>query len=133
MRCVIVTPESTVRDAEADFVAVTLFDGELGIAPNHTPLIGRLGYGELRVRLADALERYYVEGGLLEVVGNVVSVLTERAVPAAQLDEAVARQQLLAVQERRALTPEQLTLRDKVSAQSRAQLRVARRAKAQQP
>ncbi len=133
MRCVIVTPESTVRDAEADFVAVTLFDGELGIAPNHTPLIGRLGYGELRVRLADALERYYVEGGLVEVVGNVVSVLTERAVPAAQLDEAVARQQLLAVQERRALTPEQLTLRDKVSAQSRAQLRVARRAKAQQP
>ncbi len=133
MRCVIVTPESTVRDAEADFVAVTLFDGELGIAPNHTPLIGRLGYGELRVRLADALERYYVEGGLLEVVGNVVSVLTERAVPAAQIDEAVARQQLLAVQERRALTPEQLTLRDKVSAQSRAQLRVARRAKAQQP
>ena len=106
MRCVIVTPEKTVRDAQADFVAAPLFDGELGIAPNHTPLIGRLGYGELRVNLGGSVERYYVEGGLLEVLNDVVSILTEKALPAAEIDEAVARERLLAAQERRALTPE---------------------------
>ena len=133
MRCVIITPEKTVRDASADFVAVTLFDGELGIAPKHTPLVGRLGYGELRVSLSDSIESYYVEGGLVEVVSDVVCILTERAVPAAQIDQSVARQQLLAAQERRALTPEQIAVREKISSQSRAQLRVARRArKAQQ-
>jgi len=133
MRCVIITPERTVLDASAEFVAVTLFDGELGIAPSHTPLVGRLGYGQLRVRVSDSVESYYVEGGLVEVVNDVVCILTERAVAAAQIDEAVARQQLLAAQERRALTPEQIALREKISSQSRAQLRIARRArKAQQ-
>ena len=49
-QCIVVTPEQTVRETPADFVAVTLFDGEIGIGPGHTPLIGRLGYGEMRIR-----------------------------------------------------------------------------------
>ena len=50
LTCIVVTPEQTVRETPADFVAVTLFDGEIGIGPGHTPLIGRLGYGEMRIR-----------------------------------------------------------------------------------
>ena len=53
LRVVVVTPESTVVEASADFVALPLVDGEYGIAPKHSPMIGRLGYGELRIRSGD--------------------------------------------------------------------------------
>ena len=82
MQCILVTPERTVRDEEADFVALTLFDGEIGIGPGHTPMIGRLGYGEMRIVRDKQTVRYYVEGGFVEVAEDVVSVLAGRAVPA---------------------------------------------------
>jgi F-type H+-transporting ATPase subunit epsilon len=129
LRCTIVTPEQTVRDSPAEFVAVTLFDGELGIAPGHAPLVGRLGYGEMRITIDGRIERYYVEGGFVEVVGDVVSVLTTRAVPAERIDEAVAQEQLEAAQSRGAKTPELVEIRDRAAAQGRAQVRVARRAR----
>ena len=57
LKCIVVTPESMVLDQAADFVALPLFDGELGIAPLHTPLIGRLGFGERLGRVKDFLGR----------------------------------------------------------------------------
>jgi len=128
MQCILVTPEQTVRDVPADFVAVPLFDGELGIAPGHSPMIGRLGCGELRIRRADQTDRFYVEGGFVEVIDQTVSVLTGRAMPAERLDEGLARGQLLEARSLSATTPESMAERDRAVARSRAQLRVARRA-----
>ena len=48
LQCVVVTPERAVLDEPADFVVLPLYDGELGVLPGRAPLIGRLGYGELR-------------------------------------------------------------------------------------
>ena len=127
MQCIVVTPERTVYDQPAEFVALTLFDGEIGIAPGHAPMIGRLGYGEMRIgRDADA-DRYYVEGGFVEVLGDVVTVLTQRAVPAGEIDAAVAQEQLQSAQSRRVATAEAVAVRDRAVAQARAQLRVAGR------
>lgn len=128
LRCVIVTPETTVLDESADFVALPLFDGELGVAYNHSPLVGRLGYGELRIRQGSQIRRYYVDGGFAEVVGNVVSVLTERAIPAESLDVQAISSQLEANRQRPANTPELMEIRDRLVAQNRAQLRLARKA-----
>ena len=126
LQCTVVTPERTIYDQTAEFVAMTLYDGEIGIAAGHTPLIGRLGYGEMRVRReGQQVDRYYVEGGFVEVLDDVVSVLTQRAIPAAEIDTAVAREQLLSAQSRRAATPEAAAVRDRAVAQSRAQLHVA--------
>ncbi len=126
LQCTVVTPERTIYDQTAEFVALTLYDGEIGIAAGHTPLIGRLGYGEMRVRReGQQVDRYYVEGGFVEVLDDVVSVLTQRAIPAAEIDTAVAREQLLSAQSRRAATPEAAAVRDRAVAQSRAQLHVA--------
>lgn len=127
LQCIVVTPEQTLRDSPADFVAVPLYDGELGIAPGHSPMIGRLGPGELRISNGDQTARYYVEGGFVEVVGNVVSVLTSRAMPAELLDAAVAREQLQSARARTATSPDTMLARDKAVAQARARLRVARR------
>jgi len=129
LQCIVVTPEKTVVERTADFVAVTLFDGEIGIAPGRTPMIGRLGSGEMRMRQGAETERYYIEGGFVEVVGDVVSVLTARAIPAGELDEAVEREELESARTRTADTPELMTARERAVSQSRARLRVARRAK----
>src|SRR5487761_1016778 len=91
---VVVTPEATVLEETAEFVALPLFDGEIGIAPLHSPLIGRLGYGEMRVTHDGRVERYYLDGGFVQVVDDVVSVLTGRALPATALDARVAAEQL---------------------------------------
>jgi F-type H+-transporting ATPase subunit epsilon len=128
LQCIVVTPERTICNQPADFVALTLFDGEIGIAPGHTPLIGRLGYGEMRIRREDATDRYYVEGGFVEVLGEAVTVLTQRAIPAAEIDAAVAAEHLQSAQSRRAATSEAAAVRDRAVAQARAQLRVVRRA-----
>ncbi|HWB12561.1 MAG TPA: ATP synthase F1 subunit epsilon [Pirellulales bacterium] len=128
LQLVVVTPEATVLEETAEFVALPLYDGEVGIAPLHSPMIGRLGYGEMRVKHADRVSRYYVDGGFVQVVDDVVSVLTSRAVPAGALDGGVAGEQLAEARRRPANTPELMALRERAELQARAQLRVARHA-----
>ncbi len=129
LHCIVVTPETTVLDGQAEFVALPLFDGEIGIGPGHSPLIGRLGFGEMRLRQPEGVARYYVDGGFVQVVDNVVTVMTERAVPATKLDAAVAREQLIAARARPANSEELLAIRERLTSQARAQLRVAQRAR----
>lgn len=71
-------PEQTSLEQTAEFVALPLYDGEIGIGSDHAPLIGRLGYGEMRLKTGNQTVSYYVDGGFVQVAGNVVSVLTNR-------------------------------------------------------
>ena len=125
LKCIVVTPEGTVRETTADFVALTLFDGEIGISPGHTPMIGRLGAGELRIKLADQVDRYYIEGGFVEVVGDEVSILTTQAMPVEDIDADITLEQLVAARQKPANTPELMAIRDRAVLLARAQLRVA--------
>jgi F-type H+-transporting ATPase subunit epsilon len=125
LRCIVVTPETTVLETLADFVALPLYDGEVGIAPGRAPMIGRLGYGELRVRNNSQQMRYYVDGGFVQVANNVVSVLTNRALLATSLNPAAAGEQLRTALARRTAGPEELAIRDRLILQARGQLRVA--------
>jgi len=129
LTCTVVTPEQTALEAKAEFVALPLFDGEIGIAANHSPLIGRLGYGEMRIKAGGQTQVYYVDGGFVQVADNVVAVLTNRAVPAKSLDATAAESQLQAALHKPAGTPELMEIRDRQIAQARAQLRTARRAR----
>ncbi|QDU88629.1 ATP synthase epsilon chain, sodium ion specific [Pirellulimonas nuda] len=121
----VVTPEQTVLETVADFVTVPLFDGEIGIGHQHSPMIGRLGYGEMRVRSAGATVRYYVDGGFVQVEDDRIAVLTGRAVLADQVDAAAATAQLAEAQGRPASGPEEIAVRDRLVSQARGQLRVA--------
>ena len=127
LQCMVVTPEATVLDEEADFVAMPLDDGEIGIAPGHSPMIGRLGYGELRLKKAGHSKAYYVDGGFVQVAANVVSVLTNRAMPAENVDPQVAAEYLAQAKARKANSPELMAIRDRLEKQARAQIRVANR------
>jgi F-type H+-transporting ATPase subunit epsilon len=127
LHCIVVTPEATELDTPADFVAIPLYDGEVGIAPGRSPLIGRLGYGELRVRYKDELIRYYVDGGFVQVADNFISVLTNRALLASVLDRNAAEEQLRDALARPAAGPEELAIRERLTLQARGQLRVVGR------
>lgn len=125
LECVVVTPEETALETAATFVALPLFDGEVGIAPGHSPMIGRLGYGEMRITQDDSVRRYYVDGGFVQIADNVVSVLTSRAIPLEELDAEAAQNQLTEAMSKPANSPELMAIRDRTVAQSRAQIRLA--------
>jgi F-type H+-transporting ATPase subunit epsilon len=127
LHCVVVTPEQTALEQDAEFVALPLYDGEIGIAPDHSPLIGRLGYGEMRIRTAAGTTVYYLDGGFLQVANNVVSVLTNRAVPAQSVNAEAAQEQLEDASSLPTATEEQRAVKERTMAQARAQLRIARR------
>src|SRR5436309_11084830 len=94
LKCVVVTPERALLDVSADFVALPLYDGELGVRPGRAPLVGRLGSGELRIKRGAQTDRLYVDGGFVQVRADVVTVLTARAMPASEIKPADARQAL---------------------------------------
>ena len=123
----VVTPEATALEQSATFVVVPLYDGELGIAVGHSPMIGRLGYGELRVKTEGSTLRYYVDGGFVQVADNQVTVLTNRAIEADALDAASAAADLEAARRRPSNSPELVEIRDREVARARAQLRMASR------
>src|SRR5438270_6381201 len=98
VQCVVVTPERAVLDAAVDFVALPMFDGELGVLPGRAPLIGRLGYGELRTVVGQTVHRYYIDGGFAQIRGNIVTVLTSKAMPAEEVNLASAEEALRSAQ-----------------------------------
>ncbi|MAL03692.1 MAG: F0F1 ATP synthase subunit epsilon [Arenimonas sp.] len=92
IRCDIVSAEEEIFQGEVQMVVATGEMGELGIAPRHAPLITRLKPGQVRLTLADGAEQFfYVSGGILEVQPQVVTILTDTAIRAADLDEAQAK------------------------------------------
>src|SRR5262249_22816506 len=103
-----------------------MYDGELGVLPGRAPLIGRLGYGELRIRHGATTRRFFVDGGFAQVRSNVVTVLTPRAVPGGDIDVPAARHVLGTPVTRTPPADGQETQR-KNRERARAQLRVAER------
>ena len=124
LQCVVVTPEKTVIDKQIEFVALPLHDGEIGIAAKHSPMIGRLGRGEMRLTGGGQSESFYVDGGFVQVNENTVSVLTNRAIPAADLNGEEAQQLLDRANEMSAKSPELMAIRDRLMSQARGQQRM---------
>ena len=124
LHCVIVTPERALVDVTAQFVALPLYDGELGVLPGRAPLIGRLGYGELRIRRGERVQRFYVDGGFAQVRANVVTVLTPKAIKGEDIDPATAQRAVDAATAP-APTPQAREAQTKAQQRAWAQLRVA--------
>ena len=85
----IVSAEHEVFSGEAEMVFAPAELGEVGIAPGHAPLVTKMGPGEVRVKDAEGKETaFYVSGGILEVQPKVVTILSDTAQRAEDLDEA---------------------------------------------
>jgi len=124
LHCVVVTPERTLFDEQVDFVGLPLFDGELGVLPGHSPMIGRLGYGELRTRSASNVRRYFIDGGIVQIRENVVTVLTSRAIPAANLERVAIERELNSIRSKPVGTDFSRDEKTRAIDRSRAQLRI---------
>ena len=91
IRVEIVSAEEDVWSGEGTMVFAPAEMGEIGIAPQHAPLLTRLKPGEIRVQQDSGEEQFfYVSGGLLEVQGHLITVLSDTAVRAKDLDEAAS-------------------------------------------
>ncbi len=85
----IVSAEREIFSGEVEMIFAPAIMGEIGIAPGHTPLVTQLAPGEVRIKHADGTEEgFYVSGGMLEVQPRIVTVLSDTAVRAEDLDEA---------------------------------------------
>lgn len=84
----VVSAEKSMFSGEAKFVVLPGESGELGILPGHTPLISRIRPGTMKIELADGTEELiFIAGGLLEVQPGKVTVLSDTAIRAVDLDE----------------------------------------------
>ena len=87
----VVSAEEQIFGGEAKFVALPGEAGELGILPGHTPLISRIRPGMVKIVAPDDTETtVFVAGGILEVQPGGVTVLSDTAIRAEDLDEAKA-------------------------------------------
>ncbi len=83
----LVSPERSLMSAQVKSVQIPGADGDLTAMPNHAPVITTLRPGVLRVETDGATEEFVVTGGFAEL-GESLSVLAERAVPRADMDQA---------------------------------------------
>jgi F-type H+-transporting ATPase subunit epsilon len=98
-----VSAEESIFSGEAEFVVLPGEAGELGIYPRHTPLITRIRPGAVRIVPAGGGEEQliFVNGGIIEVQPNVITVLADTAIRGHDLDEAKAAEALKAAEEAR--------------------------------
>jgi F-type H+-transporting ATPase subunit epsilon len=88
----VVSAEASIFSGDAEFVVAPASAGEVGIYPNHAPMISTIKPGTLRIKQSSDAEEVliYISGGLLEVQPGVVTVLADTAMRGHDLDEAKA-------------------------------------------
>jgi F-type H+-transporting ATPase subunit epsilon len=97
----VVSAEESIYSGEAEFVVLPGVMGELGVYPKHTPLITQIKPGEVRIKVPGQAEEQivFVQGGYLEIQPDIVTVLSDTAIRAKDLDEAKALQAKQAAEE----------------------------------
>ncbi len=126
----IVTPETRVFSGNAKFVVVPGVEGELGILPEHIPLLTEIQPGELSVTTEEGEFSFAVGGGFLEIRPDRVSVLTDMALKEEEIDEKAAAEAVARAEReigKGDLSGEELATVESTLLRSLAQLRVKRR------
>jgi F-type H+-transporting ATPase subunit epsilon len=84
--CRIITPEEMIFDSEADLVVARIADGEIGVLVDHAPVVSTVDFGEVRITEGEEKHIYATSDGFFKVSENLVQILVEEAVPAAEID-----------------------------------------------
>ena len=125
----IVTPEAKTYSEDVDMVTLPGVEGEMGIYPNHVPLMTQIVSGELIARKSGQEYLLAVGEGFAEITGNRVAILTDMAIRAENIDEAKAEEARQRAEARlgEKLDDEESALVSAALAHSLAQLKVKRR------
>ncbi len=89
--CSVVTPENAILECDATSAIFPAWDGEIGILPRRAPLLCRLGIGILQVTAEGETHRFFIDGGFGQMVDNKLTLLTEQARPATEIEHDAAR------------------------------------------
>lgn len=98
--CRLVTPTQKLVDEAVTYASVPAWDGLFGVLPRRAPLMARLGLGELSLAFpqsgsaAGGSRSYLVDGGFVQMAGDTLTVLADRAIPTETLTEAEAQAEL---------------------------------------
>jgi F-type H+-transporting ATPase subunit epsilon len=129
LRLEIITPDATAYSEDVDMVTLPGVEGQIGILPQHVPLLTQMVPGEMIVR-KNGQDRFLAVGeGLVEITSDHVAILTDLAIVAENIDEAKAEEarQRAAARLREKLSSEEVASVNAALARSLAQLRVKRR------
>ena len=129
LRLEIITPVATVFSEDVEMVTLPGVEGEMGILPQHVPLMTQMVPGEMVVR-KDGQDRFLAVGeGFVEITGDHVAILTDLAIAAENIDEAKAEEarQRAQARLREKLSAEEVANVNAALARSLAQIRVKRR------
>ena len=126
LRLVLVTPETTLLDQNVRSVQLPLFDGSMGLLPGRAPVVGRVGRGELKFEAGGVSKSYFIDGGFLQVKGSVVTLLTNRAVSAENIDTTVAQRALDTAKSMPSGTDEQFAAKMAADEAARRMLKIKR-------
>jgi F-type H+-transporting ATPase subunit epsilon len=126
LQLVLVTPEVTLLDEPVAALRFPLQDGQIGILPGRAPLIGRLGYGELKVTQVDGGDSsYFVDGGFVQVKEGAVTLLTHGAIPRDEINVSDASTKLQEAVSRVAKTEIEAAARERDQERARKMLAMA--------
>ena len=125
----IVTPEAKTYSEDVEMVTVPAAEGEMGIYPNHVPLMTQVVSGEIIVRKDNRDYFLAVGEGFMQVTGDRVAIMSDMAIRAENIDEAKAEEARKRAEARLAekLDDEELAVVNAALAHSTAQLKVKRR------
>jgi len=125
----IVTPEALTYSEDVDMVTLPGVEGEMGIYPNHVPMLTQIMAGEVLALRAGRVEFLAVGHGFVEITGEKVAVMTDMAIKAQDIDEAQAEEARRRAEARLSekLTDEEAATVQASLAHSLAQLKVKRR------
>lgn len=92
IRCEVVSQDKVLYEGPADIVVAPAAEGEMGILPNHAPLLTTLDYGFLRVKYQGDEEIFTIAGGVMEVQPDIVTVMADVGENIADIDIARAQE-----------------------------------------
>ena len=127
LKLVLVTPETTLLDAPVRSLQFPLYDGQIGVLPGRAPVVGRLGYGVLTVTTSDGeVEKFFIEGGFVQVKAGTVTLLTDRAQSLDEIDSQAAADLLAEASKRIPTTDAELAAKERDQECARRMLAVTR-------
>ena len=125
----IVTPEAKTYSEDVDMVTLPGVEGEMGIYPQHVPLLTQVSAGEVIVRKGGQDYFLAIGEGFVEITGERVAILTDMAIRAENIDESKAEEARKRAEARLSekLDDEEAAMVNAALAHSLAQLNVKRR------
>ena len=125
-RCSVIIPERVVLECAATFAAFPAHDGEMGVLVKRAPLVCKLGIGPLRIQSLDQTYVLFVDGGFAQVVGDRLTILTEQAKKAEELDAAAVNQAMVEARAMKTPTPDAVAARAGAMKRAQVQLKLVK-------